>query len=194
MRTRIDEVTGRLVGTFDRTLDLLEERGYLIRDPAGEAVHVTDDGRRLGRIYCTNDLLVAECVRTGAWSGLTPAELAAVACSALGETRRRTVGVPGRTTPAIAAALHATMRSWSELAGRAEHHGLAVAPDPDPVAVAAIHRWARGDGLAAALDAAADAGLSAGDLVRRYLRTLDLLDQTGLCRRDELPAVSFTPT
>ena len=193
-RPRIDEVPGRLVGTFDRTLDLLEERGYLIRDPAGEAVHVTDDGRRLGRIYCTNDLLVAECVRTGAWSGLTPAELAAVACSALGETRRRTVGVPGRTTPAIDEALHATMRSWSELAGREEHHGLAVAPDPDPVAVAAIHRWARGDGLAAALDAAADAGLSAGDLVRRYLRTLDLLDQTGLCRRDELPAVSFTPT
>ncbi|SED66539.1 ATP-dependent RNA helicase HelY [Rhodococcus pyridinivorans] len=194
MRSQIDTVTGRLVETFDRTLDLLEERGYLLRDPMGGSAYVTDDGRRLGRIYCANDLLVAECVRTGAWSGLTPAELAAVASSALGETRRRTVGVPGRTTPAIDEALRATSRLWSELAGREERLGLEVGPDPDPIAVAAIHRWARGDGLAAALRTASDAGLSAGDLVRRYLRTLDLVDQTGLCRRDDLPPVSFTLT
>ncbi|MEU5840750.1 DEAD/DEAH box helicase [Rhodococcus sp. NPDC047139] len=194
MRSQIGTATGRLVDTFDRTLDLLEERGYLLRDPLGESVHVTDDGRRLGRIYCANDLLVAECVRTGVWSGLTPAELAAVASSALGETRRRTVGAPGRTTPAVEEALRATSRLWSELAGREEHHGLEVGPDPDPVAVPSIYRWASGDGLASALRSASDAGLSAGDLVRRYLRTLDLVDQTGLCRRDELPPVSFTLT
>ena len=192
MRSQIDTATGRLVGNFDRTLDLLEERGYLYRDPMSGSAYVSDDGRRLGRIYCTNDLLVAECVRTGAWSGLAPAELAAVASSALGETRRRTVGGPGRTTPAIDEALRATARLWSELAGREEHYGLEVGPDPDPVAVPSIHRWARGDGLAAALRSASEAGLSAGDLVRRYLRTLDLVDQTGLCRRDELPPVSFT--
>src|SRR5690606_41444807 len=101
----------------------LEERGYLLRDPMGGSAYVTDDGRRLGRIYCANDLLVAECVRTGAWSGLTPAELAAVASSALGETRRRTVGVPGRTTPALDDALRATSRLWSELAGHEERPG-----------------------------------------------------------------------
>ncbi|UYP19660.1 DEAD/DEAH box helicase [Rhodococcus sp. Z13] len=194
MRDRITAATGRLVETLDRTLALLDERGYVLLDPYGESVHVTDDGRRLGRIYCTNDLLVAECVRTGAWSGLDPAELAAVASSALGESRRRTPGVPGRTSPAIDEALRATMRLWSELAAREEHHGLRVSPDPDPVAVAAIHRWARGDGLAAALRVASEGGLSAGDLVRRYLRTLDLVDQTGLCRRDALPPVSFSPT
>jgi ATP-dependent RNA helicase HelY len=62
------------------------------------------------------------------------------------------------------------------------------------VAVGAVHSWARGDGLAAALRVASESGLSAGDLVRRYLRTLDLVDQTGLCRRDALPPVSFTLT
>ena len=39
---------------------------------------VTDDGRRLARIWSEADLLVAECLRAGAWRGLTPAELAAV--------------------------------------------------------------------------------------------------------------------
>lgn len=194
LRTRVAEVTGRLGVTFERTLSLLDELGYILRDPYGDAVHVTDDGRRLGRIYCPSDLLVAECVRSGAWSGLAPAELAAVASATLGETRRRTAGTAGRTSPAVSEALHATARIRGDLAGREERHGLPESPDPDPVAVAAVYRWARGDGLARALQAASEAGLSAGDLVRRYQRTLDLVEQTGLCRRDDLPAVTFTLT
>ncbi|MGN0043274.1 MAG: DEAD/DEAH box helicase [Rhodococcus sp. (in: high G+C Gram-positive bacteria)] len=194
MRVRIEAVTGRLRTTFDRTLAVLEERGYVILDPAGESAYVTDDGRRLGRIYCTSDLLVAECVRTGAWDGLEPCELAAVVSTVLGETRHRTAAASGRTTPAVDEALRVTMRLWGELAAAEQRHGLTVSPDPDPVAVGAVHSWARGDGLAAALRVASESGLSAGDLVRRYLRTLDLVDQTGLCRRDALPPVSFTLT
>ncbi len=194
MRAEIDAVTGRLRDTFDRTLAVLEERGYVHLDPAGKSAHVTDDGRRLGRIYCTSDLLVAECVRTGAWAGLEPSELAAVTSSVLGESRQRSAGASGSTTPAVDEALRATTRLWGELAAAEERHGLTATPDPDPVAVKAVHRWARGDGLAVALRVASEAGLSPGDLVRRYLRTLDLVDQTGLCRRDDLPPVSFTLT
>lgn len=194
MRAEIESVTGRLRDTFDRTLAVLEERGYLQLDPAGKSAYVTDEGRRLGRIYCTSDLLVAECVRTGAWAGLEPCELAAVTSSVLGESRQRSAGASGSTTPAVDEALRATTRLWGELAATEERHGLTVTPDPDPVAVKAVHSWARGDGLAASLRVASESGLSPGDLVRRYLRTLDLVDQTGLCRRDALPPVSFTLT
>ncbi|MEE2033950.1 DEAD/DEAH box helicase [Rhodococcus chondri] len=192
MRAEIDSVTGRLLDTFDRTLALLDERGHVLCDPIGGQAYVTEFGHRLGRIYCRNDILVAECLRTGAWSGLEPPELAAVASSVLGDSRRRATSVPVRATPAVDEALRATVRLWSEVAAAEERHGLPVSPEPDPVAVTAVHRLARGDGLAAALGVAADIELSAGDLVRRYLRTLDLVDQTGLCRRDALPAVPFT--
>ena len=48
---------------------------------------VTDDGRLLARIYSESDLLVAECLRTGVWTGLEPAELAAVVSAVVYETR-----------------------------------------------------------------------------------------------------------
>ncbi|TCN52850.1 ATP-dependent RNA helicase HelY [Rhodococcus sp. SMB37] len=189
---QVHTVSGQLVETFDRTLALLDERGHVLHDPFSGHAHVTDDGHRLSRIYCRSDLLVSECLRTGAWSGLEPAELAAVASSVLGENRRRTATTAGRTTPAVDEALRATVRLWGELAAAEERHGLTVSPEPDPAPVAAIYRWARGDGLAAALQAASDSGHSGGDLVRHYLRTLDLVDQTRLCRRNALPLVPST--
>ncbi|MGN5238666.1 DEAD/DEAH box helicase [Rhodococcus sp. SJ-3] len=189
---QVHTVSGRLIDTFDRTLALLDERGHVMYDPISGHAHVTDDGVRLSRIYCGSDLLVSECLRTGAWAGLEPAELAAVASSVLGENRRRSATSAGRTTPAIDEALRATVRLWGELAAAEERHGLAVSPEPDPAPVAAIHRWARGDGLAAALQVASDSARSGGDLVRHYLRTLDLVDQTRLCRRGALPPVPAT--
>ena len=45
--------------------------------PEGANLVVTADGRLLARIYSESDLLVAECLRTGVWKGLQPAELAA---------------------------------------------------------------------------------------------------------------------
>jgi len=178
LRGQVAVATGRLVGTFDRVLGLLDERGYLLSDPySGEAV-VTDHGRILGRIYCGSDLLVAECLRTGVWAGLDPAELAAVVSSVLGEARRPAPG-GGALTAGVDAAYRATVRLWREVSDAERRHGLPEGPEPDPVAMRAIHRWARGDGVSAALREAAESDLSAGDLVRRYLRTLDLLGQIG---------------
>jgi len=186
MRTRIATVTDRLTDTFDGVLALLDERGHVLLDPHGGHAYVTDDGRRLARIYCANDLLVAECLRNGVWAGLDAAELAAVASSVLGESRSRVPARAGRATAAVDAALRATGRVWTDLATAEQRLGLPPSPEPDPVAVVAIHRLARGDGLAAALRAV-DSDISAGDLLRRYLRTLDLVGQTGLCERDALP-------
>lgn len=186
MRIRIAAVTDRLTGTFDGVLALLDERGHVVLDPHSGRAHVTEEGHRLSRIYCTNDLLVAECLRGGAWSGLAPAELAAVVSTVIGESGHRVPARSGAATAAVDEALRATGRMWAELAGAEQRLGLPVSPEPDPVAVVAIHRLARGDGLAAAMRAV-DSDVSAGDLLRRYLRTLDLIGQTGLCDRGALP-------
>ena len=55
---------------------------------------VTDDGRRLARIWSEADLLVAECLRAGAWKGLNAAELAAAASTVVFEARRDLASLP----------------------------------------------------------------------------------------------------
>ncbi len=55
--------------------------GYLDGD------QVTDDGKRLQRLYSELDLLVSECLRGGVWDGLDPAELAAVVSGLTYESR-----------------------------------------------------------------------------------------------------------
>src|SRR5687768_2538858 len=89
---RMAERTGSLTRQFDHTCDVLEEPGYLVPEvaplvpadtevlgAADDVPVVTDDGRRLSRIWSEADLLVAECLRAGVWKGLNAAELAAVA-------------------------------------------------------------------------------------------------------------------
>src|SRR3712207_4528808 len=102
------ERTGSLTRQFDRTCDVLEELGYLVPEAAplvpadtevvgavDDVPVVTDDGRRLARIWSEADLLVAECLRAGVWRGLTPAELAAATSTLVFEAPRDTPGPPG---------------------------------------------------------------------------------------------------
>ena len=85
LEKKIAAATNSLARTFDRIVGLLTEREF-IRGPASDP-RVTDDGRLLARIYSESDLLVAECLRSGAWADLKPAELAAVISAVLYETR-----------------------------------------------------------------------------------------------------------
>ena len=85
LEKKVAAATNSLARTFDRIVGLLTEREF-IEDSAADP-KVTDDGRLLARIYSESDLLVAECLRTGAWAGLNPAELAAVVSAVLYETR-----------------------------------------------------------------------------------------------------------
>jgi ATP-dependent RNA helicase HelY len=85
LRQRVAARTGSLARTFDKVCSILEERGYLGPDPEpvpeGEVDPrgaVTPAGRKLARIWSESDLLVAECLRTGVWEELGPAELAGV--------------------------------------------------------------------------------------------------------------------
>ena len=139
----------------------------------------------MARIYSESDLLVAECLRTGAWADLKPAELAAVVSSVLYETRGGDgPGAPFAAeapTPRLRQALNQTRRLSAELRADEQTHRIAPSREPDDGFVNVIYRWARTGDLAAALAAADATGtgspLSAGDFVRWCRQVLDLLDQ-----------------
>lgn len=182
IRQKIAAATNSLARTFDRIVVLLTERGF-IEGGDGDP-KVTDDGRLLARIYSESDLLVAECLRGGAWEGLEPAELAAVLSAVLYESRGDTPGASeGVDVPTgkLRRALNQTRRHWTELRADEQRHRISQSREPDNGFVAAIYRWATTGDLAGALAASDAAGtgspLSAGDFVRWCRQVLDLLDQ-----------------
>jgi ATP-dependent RNA helicase HelY len=183
LEKKVAAATNSLARTFDRIVGLLTEREF-IQGPATDP-RVTDDGRLLARIYSESDLLVAECLRTGAWSELKPAELAAVVSAVLYESR----GGDGPSgpfaadapTPRLRQALHQTSKLSIALRVDEQTHRIAPSREPDDGFVTVIYRWARTADLASALAAADPAGtgspLLAGDFVRWCRQVLDLLDQ-----------------
>jgi ATP-dependent RNA helicase HelY len=183
LEKKVAAATNSLARTFDRIVGLLTEREFIqgsATDP-----RVTDDGRLLARIYSESDLLVAECLRTGAWAELKPAELAAVVSSVLYETR----GGDGPSgpfaaeapTPKLRQALLQTAKLSFALRADEQTHRIAPSREPDDGFVTVIYRWARTGDLAASLAAADATGsgspLLAGDFVRWCRQVLDLLDQ-----------------
>ena len=80
LRRRVETRTNTVARQFDRVCALLAELGYL--DVTNDKTRVTDTGRMLARLYTDQDLLTAECLKSGIWHGLDIAEFAA-ACSAL---------------------------------------------------------------------------------------------------------------
>jgi ATP-dependent RNA helicase HelY len=183
LQKKVAAATNSLARTFDRIVGLLTERGF-IRVTDGDPA-VTDDGRLLARIYSESDLLVAECLRAGAWTGLRDAELAAVVSAVVYETRGGDGPGPPRNaevpTAQLRQALHRTRRLSAELRADEQRHRITLSREPDDGFVAAIYRWASNGDLVAALAAADSEGsgspLLPGDFVRWCRQVLDLLDQ-----------------
>jgi ATP-dependent RNA helicase HelY len=187
LEEKVAAATNSLARTFDRIVGLLTERGFIRVGDAGRPT-VTDDGLLLARIYSESDLLVAECLRTDAWTGLKDAELAAVLSSVLYETRGGSDSSGPRAssheqvpTARLRQALTQTRRLSAKLRADEHRHRITPSREPDDGFVAAIYRWASSGDLVTAL-AAADAegtgsALSPGDFVRWCRQVLDLLDQ-----------------
>jgi ATP-dependent RNA helicase HelY len=184
LRGKVAAATNSLARTFDRIVGLLTERRFIEEGSDGE-LHGTDDGQLLARIYSESDLLVAESLRGGIWSGLRPAELAAVVSAVVYESR----GTDGPAPPSAAEiptvplrrALAETRRLSEALRGDEHRHRLNPSREPDEGFVTAVYRWATTGDLATALAASDVAGtgtpLPAGDFVRWCRQVLDLLDQ-----------------
>jgi ATP-dependent RNA helicase HelY len=186
LQKKVAAATNSLARTFDRIVGLLAERGFIASDDGDP--QVTDDGRLLARIYCESDLLVAECLRSGAWTQLGPAELAAVVSTVLYEARgsadSRGPGAPlgGRELPPqLRQALVRSRRLSGTLRADEQRHRITPSREPDDGFVDAMYRWASTGDLSVALAAAEESGngspLSAGDFVRWCRQVLDLLDQ-----------------
>ncbi|GAB09387.1 putative helicase [Gordonia araii NBRC 100433] len=186
LEAEIAERTSALSATFDKVVAVLLELGYLAeaKSGGGELV-VTDAGLRLRSIYSESDLLVSECLREGAWIGLSPDELAAVVASLVYTSRRESGGgtdrMPG--SAALRAALSGTARIWRDVVEAELRHGVTPTREPDTGFSVAAAMWASGRSLAESLMAAGEAGqlLSPGDFVRWNRQVIDLLDQIAGC-------------
>ncbi len=205
LHRRMAERTGSLTRQFDRTCDVLEELGYLVPEVApltpaepGEVAAlddtpvVTAEGRRLSRIWSEADLLVAECLRAGAWRGLTPAELAAVVSTVVFEARRETPSLPAVPAGKVSATIAEMRRIRSRLLDVEVDHGVPQTRDLDLGFAWAAYRWADGQDLDKVLAGAEQAGteLSGGDFVRWARQLLDLLDQLGKGADDAVAATA----
>lgn len=175
LRQQIQTRTGAVARVFDRVVDVLLEYEYLGRDEHG-AVIVAPAGRTLKRIYGERDLLVAECLRTGAWTELDAASLAAMAASIVYEPRRDEQNTPERFLPrgAFRSALERTQDIWSRLDDSEREHKLTGSNPISTGLSLAMHQWATGGSLDTVL---IEAELAAGDFVRWCKQTIDLLDQ-----------------
>jgi ATP-dependent RNA helicase HelY len=184
LRRKVAAATNSLARTFDRIVGLLTERRFIDEESDG-ALHSTDDGRLLARIYSESDLLVAECLRGGVWRDLSPAELAGVVSAVVYESRGADGPAPPQVaeipTPRLRRALADTRRISAALGADEQRHRLNLSREPDEGFVTAVYRWATTGDLATALEASDITGtgmpLPAGDFVRWCRQVIDLLDQ-----------------
>ena len=169
LERRVEGRTNTVARTFDRVCGVLEALGYLAGD------RVTDDGRRLARLYTELDLLAAECLRAGLWDDLTPAELAACASALVYESRQPDDALPPKLPGGRAREVLGEMvKLWGFLDAAEKDARLDVSREPDLGFAWPAYRWASGHRLEAVL---ADGDLSAGDFVRWVKQLLDLLGQ-----------------
>lgn len=170
LERRVKGRTESLARLFDRVLRVLEAWGYV------EGWHLTAAGERLSRLYHEADLLIAECLETGALDGLGPAELAALVSVFVFEPR-------GQAEPAAWWPTARLRQRWpmidtiaAELNRAEDDADLPLTRRPDMGFAAFAYRWADGDDLTHVIG---DEGLSGGDFVRNVKQLIDLLRQLG---------------
>ncbi len=169
LRRRIESRTNTIARQFDRVCDVLSSLGYLVDD------EVSDAGRTLMRIHTEMDLVAAECLRSGLWDDLDPAELAAALSVLVFEARRpddaHSPRLPkGRVRDVIAD----TVSLWADLDRLERENRLDFLREPDLGFAWAAYRWAMGAGLDEVLN---ETDLAAGDFVRWIKQLLDLAGQ-----------------
>lgn len=153
---------------------------------------MTDDGRRLARLYSEMDLLTAECLRAGVWRDLEPAELAACVSALVYEERRPDERRAPRLPPGRASeALAEMVRLWGELDEIENAHKLSFLHEPELGFAWIAYQWAGGYGLDAVL---ADTELPAGDFVRWMKQLLDLLGQIAVAAEEPVAGTARKAT
>ncbi|MDR0944788.1 MAG: hypothetical protein LBM66_01290, partial [Bifidobacteriaceae bacterium] len=172
---RIEQRTRSIARDFDKVCDVLDRLGYIERDEEVDGGWVpTPAGRLLARVYAERDIVIAEALRTGAWNGLGPAELAGVVASTIYASRTDEGQAAPRPPRRLAAAIDATVRAAGRIEDLEHEVGLPATPSPEAAASGALTAWASGAGLGVVL---ADEVLSPGDFVRLAGQVVDVLGQ-----------------
>ncbi|MBU4213289.1 MAG: DEAD/DEAH box helicase [Actinobacteria bacterium] len=180
---RIASRAGSIAVVFDRVCEVLVTLGYLDQ-PSSDVLVVTAAGQGLRRLYSENDLLLAECLRTGALADLDPPGLAAAVSALVYRSRRdpqTAPRVPGGPGSRLGRTLDEMARAAARVATTEREHSLTSATAIDLGLVEAVHRWALGRSLTAVLQ---DVELEAGDFVRWVKQVIDVLGQLSAAASD----------
>lgn len=177
LEQRMEDDQASLARRFRRIVNLLREFGYLEPGP-GDTVVATAAGEQLARVHSDQELLLTECVRTGAWDGLSAPELAACVAVIVAHGRRQQLVRPPQA-PALQAALQATEAAAQRITAAERKRGLPATPDLDLALAPVLHHWVSGGSLSDVLAASWQEGvdLTAGDFVRSARLVLDGLIQ-----------------
>ncbi|MFI6527738.1 DEAD/DEAH box helicase [Streptomyces uncialis] len=174
LERKIEGRTNTIARTFDRIVKLLTELDYLRGD------EVTENGKRLARLYGELDLLASECLRAGVWEGLSPAELAACASALVYESRSGDDALAPKVPSGKAKeALGEMVRIWGRLDALEEDFKINQTEgvgqrEPDLGFAWAAYMWASDKGLDEVLR---EADMPAGDFVRWCKQVIDVLGQ-----------------
>lgn len=174
LERRIEGRTNTIARTFDRIVALLTELDYLRGD------EVTQNGKRLARLYGELDLLASECLREGVWEGLSPAELAACVSALVFEARAADDALaPKLPSGKVKASLGEMVRIWGRLDALEEEFKINQAEgvgqrEPDLGFAWSAYMWASDKGLDEVLR---EAEMPAGDFVRWCKQVIDVLGQ-----------------
>ncbi len=183
LRKRGESRTNTVARQFDRVCGVLSDLGYL--ESAEGGLRVAADGRMLARLYTDQDLLAAECLRSGVWSELSISELAGACAALVYESRAPEEGAhppPLPNSPALRMALDEQERIAEELAERESRHRLGFIREPNAGFTNAAWAWAEGHTLNNVLR---DSDLAPGDFVRSCRQLIDLLGQITDAARDD---------
>jgi ATP-dependent RNA helicase HelY len=173
LEARMASRSNTIANHFDKICLVLESLGYLTGEGGGQ---VSEQGRMLARIYAELDLVAAECIRAGVFTGLTHPQLAAVLASLVFEARktdlasRRPRMPDARTNDAMAE----IRRIWREVSLVERDTRLERGPEPDIGFSEVAFGWAAGRTLQAVLDGT---DLTAGDFVRWIRQVADFAGQ-----------------
>ena len=173
LQERVASRTNTIANHFDKICVVLESLGYLTGDGRDR---VSEHGRMLARIYAELDLVTAECIRAGVFTGLTGPQLAAVLAALVYEARRTDEGLRRPRMPDAGSneAMTAVRRIWREVSLVERDARLPRGPEPDIGFSEVAYGWAAGRSLSAVLD---DTELTAGDFVRWVRQVIDFAGQ-----------------
>lgn len=169
---RVDGRTNTIARQFDQICAVLVELGYLQAE--GEDLLVPPDGQMLGRLYTDRSLVIAECLRRGLWSQMTPPELAACVSALVFESRTDEDLTPRLPKGPVRAVLAEQVHIWASIEALESEFKVKPTSEPDLGFCWAVHQWASNQSLTSVLSGS---DLPAGDFVRWCKQVIDCLGQ-----------------